>query len=450
MISKQKVETLFELAKYKDIITLCVEKLYHQEEDQEFLYSYLILSLINTKEYKKAFEYTQEALIKYPSSSVYMYFCSIVELFLKEYLKAINHIKKALELEPNNASYYSHFGQIFIEVKEYEDALKILNKALTITPSDLEIQAQKALVLYMLNYERESKALIQNILQEDPHHEYALHLEQSLFTKKLKQRHSILKNLLSRNPFNKHFQNDIKFINFYYKFIPMSMIVIAILFYFSYLENISFLRHFAIFAFFIFSIIGSQDYRFNIPFIALFLGLSSYFTSIPHKFLFQDGIGVFIMSCIYHWFMFTLFHLIDTYWYLMRKHGLKGIIKLTFTYPFIRYGKLDFQAFKNYYTLFLFAMLCSLFLFYMYPNFQSSIEHLKAYLIFIFFLIATYSTKNFLVSIFYIFSTLLITQEEASKNIGIYFFLACLLTPLFFTCRRFIRKILWKKSSQIL
>jgi len=267
---EKRAEVLFELDKYEEVLTLAYENLYTVEADKELLYNYIIISHLNLQEFSKALKVCDEALGVYPSSSIFFYLRSKSYYNISSYKNAIQDIKEALEIEPNFAKYLAHYSRILLFQNEFTKAKELIEKALEIDATETEYHLTLAMILYMQNDEKTANEIVDKVLEKEPHNIAALDIKQKYFTKKLKEKKSILKNLLFLDPFDKESQLDIKFIKYYYKFLPPLMGFVLFLTYllqssrreFGFLEPICFM------GFVVLGILGSKDWRLNFPFIA--------------------------------------------------------------------------------------------------------------------------------------------------------------------------------------
>jgi tetratricopeptide (TPR) repeat protein len=228
---EKKLNVLFDLQKYKDVLELAYENLYNNELERELLYEYIILSHINLEEYHKALEISEEALGIYPSFSIFLYFRSKSFYYISSYKNAIDDIEEALNIEPNEPRYLAHFARILLFQNEYIKAKEIIERALEIDSSVSEYHLTLAIVLYMLDGERVAKEIVDEVLTKEPHNLQALEIKRKYFTPKLKEQKSLLKNFLFLNPFDKESQKDIKFIKYYYIFLPPLMGLVLFLSY---------------------------------------------------------------------------------------------------------------------------------------------------------------------------------------------------------------------------
>ena len=307
-----KIETLYELSKYDEVIKKCIEDLYKQDSDKETLYHYLIASLLNQKEDETALKFCLSAKKDFPLNSNFIYFHSKISLINKQMKDAIKYINEALKIEPNNSKYHYHFCQIYIEQKKYVDAKKAIDKALELDSSNLDYHLANALILYMLDGEKVAREIVDEVLCKNPNHEYALYLKQGLFTSKLKDRKSILKGLLSKNPFDKDYQGDMKFIKFYYRYIPILMLLIIGLSFLvhSNRRGFGFLENWIILLFFIVGMVGSHDWRFNVPFIIVLLIINTYYTNIPDGLEITDIFPILFLGILQTWVFYTMYYIL--------------------------------------------------------------------------------------------------------------------------------------------
>lgn len=321
MIELSKLEALYELNKYDAVISQCTENLYKEEDEQENLYYYIIASLLATQRYAEAFDFCKEAEGKYPANSLFIYLHSKALLGLGDAKKAIKPIEKALQMEPNRAQYYAQYCQILMEQQKFPDAKKMIDKALELDCSELKYHLANALVIYMLGGEKIAKEIIEEVLQKEPHNEEALYFKQGLFTSRLKEKKAILKGLLTRKPLDVEYQKEFKFITFYYRYIPLLMVLNIGLSFMLHTNRATFgfLEPWLVLSFFITGAIGSHDWRFNVVFIASLLGINTYFTNIPDGLEFTDIIAIVLLSGLYSWVLNGFYYLVRTKYRAMKE-----------------------------------------------------------------------------------------------------------------------------------
>ena len=312
MIELSKLEALYELNKYDAVISQCIENLYKEDDEQETLYYYLIASFLAMQRYPEAMGFCKEAEGKYPGSSLFIYLHSKALLGLGENKQAAQYIEKALSMEPNRAQYYAQYCQILMEQQKFPKAKKMIDKALELECTEIKYHLANALVIYMLGGEKIAKEIIEEVLKKEPHNEDALYLKQGIFTSRLKEKKSILKGLLARNPLDEEYQKKFKFITFYYRYIPALMVLNIGLSFLLHTERSSFgfLEPWLMLSFFITGAIGSHDWRFNVVFIASLLGINTYFTNIPDGLEFVDILAIVLLSGLYSWVLNGLYYAI--------------------------------------------------------------------------------------------------------------------------------------------
>jgi len=304
--TEKKLNVLFELGKYKEVLELSYETLYASDSDKELLYQYIILSHMNLEEFQKALTMCDEALGEYPNIGTFFYLRSKTLYFISSYKKAFSDIQEALAIEPNEARYLAHYAKLYLVQDNYIKAKEMIEKALEIDSTQAEYHLTLAMTLYMLDGQKVAREIVDDVLAKEPHNIEALTLKQKLFTSKLKEKKSLLQNLLFLDPFDKENQKEIKFIEYYHNYIPILMVLFIILFYLvrSGMITSGALEIFLFFIFIILGAIGSKELRFNIPFIAIVLGINSFF-KIGKKFLdMGEVLSVIILSVVFHYFLF--------------------------------------------------------------------------------------------------------------------------------------------------
>jgi len=407
----EKIEILFDLEKYNDVIALCVENLYKVNSDKLTLFFYLVFSLIQTQEFKKASQFCDEARKEFPGSDIFVYLNSVIALHDDNFDDATQLINQALQMEPNNAIYYAHYCRILLKSNDFMSAKKMIDRALNLESTNLDYQFLNVVLLYKLDRKKDPEKILENILQKDPHHEGALYFKQTFFISKLNDKKQVLKGLLQTKPFDLDYQREINFIKFYYRYIPLLMLLSFALSYLVF-DNRSvygYLKPISMVLFYIVGIIGSQDRRFNLPFILIQLFIVTYLTNRGGMEI-SDGIGILFHSFfIFLWFLGT-YHPFK-HWILIfkqkshkkKKNNQNRVVYFLVTYPFEKNGVIDPKALTTYYLSMAFLLPISLYLIFLYPVLQSIVPSIEALLIGLFCIIAIWSAKNPIITIHYIF-----------------------------------------------
>ena len=304
---ERKLDVLFELGKYREVLELGYETLYSSKSDKELLYQYIILSHMNLEEYHKALEMCEEALGEYPSTSAYLYLRSKNFYYISSYKKAISDIEEALQISSNEPQYLAHFAKVLLMENNYIQAKEMIERALELDSSVSEYHLTLAVVLYMLDGQKVAREIVDDVLAKEPHNLQALDIKQKYFTSKLKEKKSLLQNLLFLNPFDKENRESIRFIKFYYKFVPIMMLGSVLFSYFvqSGILNGSLFVVLSFMIFVIVGIIGSNEWSLNLPYIFFTLELNNY--TQTHSLEFTDTVAIMIMSGIFHYFFWGLF-----------------------------------------------------------------------------------------------------------------------------------------------
>lgn len=437
---EKNLEVLFELGRYKEVLSLAYENLHNAETDQELLYQYIILSHLNSHEYEKTLEMCDEALTAFPSEAYFLYFKSKAYGYMDAYKKALQENQKALEIEPNEPRYLAQHAKILFIQDKITEAKEFVEKALEIDTNNSEYQLLLARILYYTGKEKkEAHKIVENILAIEPHNEEALEIKQKYFTAKLKDRKSILKNLLFLNPFDKESQKDIKFIEFYYRYIPFLMGAVVVVSYLlqAHRHQFGFLEPVAFVSFAIVATIGSNDWRLNIPFIATIIGFDAFFNVGSRGIEFGEIFYILFMATIFQFVFMGVYLLYGGLKYNLsvklqqqKNNQRNPLLFFLFMAPFEKHEEIDYKAMKNYYTRVLLLMIFSLFFIYFYTFYLQG-STIRATLIALFFIVATMSAKNLLFTWIYILSALAITKRFECDGIFSCIFFAFFLSLVF-------------------
>lgn len=205
----EKIQYLYELKKYKQVIELCMKYLYVENEYIEYLYTIIVESYLELKLLDKAEIFIYEALQKFPNKSHYHALLARVYLGRMNYSKALKEINIALSLAPNDAYLFYLKAVILNNRYEFIDAEKMILKALEQESNNVDYMSLYAQILHNLGNKR-YKEILDNILAIDPNNSDAIYLMSSINnTSFSKQKMGFLK-ALKINPFSKTYQSALK------------------------------------------------------------------------------------------------------------------------------------------------------------------------------------------------------------------------------------------------
>lgn len=442
----QKVEALFDLDRFEECIALAKRHLYSSEIEDLPLYNYIINAYANLEEYVLADKFCDDALKEYPNISTFLYLKSLILFAQNKRKSAKTYVENALSMDGNNARYLALLARIYFALNQTRKAKKIIDKALALESNDLDFQLLNSLILYHLDNEKEAEAIINTILKQDPFHEGALDLKQKVFSTKMSARKSILAQLLRQNPFDKSYQKDIKFITFYYRYVPVMMIVsicFVYLYNIIYIEALSPLKPLIFFGVSVTAFIGAQDKRFNIPFLLIVSTIALYFDDAKPA----TYIGIFFLVIIYNYFFYALwiwlrilFEAIKDKTAQLKSKNKNVLFYFLVSYSFYEEDEVDWYTLKRYYASITLMMMGSLASFLLYQQFGVINTPLKLLLTSIFFIVAIKSAKNLLLTTVYTFMTVLIINHFKCDGGIIYcFFIALLSVPIFLGVSNYIK-----------
>ena len=423
--TEKKLNVLFELEKYKEVLELGYETLYTSEVEKELLYQYIILSHMNLEEYQKALTMCDEALGEYPNIGTFFYLRSKTLYIISSYKKAFSDIQEALAIEPNEPRYLAHYAKLYLTQDNYIRAKETIEKALEIDSTQAEYHLTLAMVLYMLDGQKVAREILDDVLAKEPHNIEALTLKQKLFTSKLKEKKSLLQNLLFLDPFDKENQKEIKFIQHYYKFMLPLMSLVILLSYLlqAYRKEFAFLEPVVYGGFIVAGLLGSKDWRLNTPFIATIVSFDAYFNLGSRGIDFGEFFYIVFQAVLFQFvFMgaYTLFsllkHKFETKLEQQQNSSKNPILFFLFIAPFESYEEVDTKAMRAYYTRIPALVLLSLVLMYIY-NFYFQDFYFKIFLVVLFFITAILSVRNFLFALLYIFITVLLINKFACDGV---------------------------------
>jgi tetratricopeptide (TPR) repeat protein len=451
---EKRLEVLFNLGRYEEILVLAYENLHTAEVEQVLIYLYIIVAHLNRQEFQKALETCKEALGSYPQVDSFFYYKSKAHANMSAYKDALEDIQQALIIEPNSSAYLAQFAEILLIQNKFIEAKEQIEKALEIDPSESIYHLLLARILYMLDGKRVAREIVEDVLAKDPYNEEALYMKQEYFTSKLKEKKSILKNLLFLNPFDKKSQKDIRFIGFYYKYIPLLMGIVVFLSYllqsnrhqFGFLEPIAFISMFVV------GTIGSKDWRLNIPFIAIIVSFSAYYNLGSRGISFGEVFYIIFQALIFQLVFMGAFGLfrwlkykLETSSQQQKNNNRNPIFFFLFISPFEKYEEVDKEAMHSYYTRIPVLLFLSLGLIYFYTYYFQDF-YFKIALIVLFFVVATMSAKNIFFTFLYIFFILLMINKSVCENCFIILIETWYVASVFIMLYNFTRRFSWMRD----
>ncbi len=167
----EKADTLIDLGRYKEGVTL-LEKALLQEPHQERALILSIFANIKLKNYSRADEQCNNFIGYFPEEPAAYYYKSIILRVFKKSISAEEQIKHAISLDPYNANYFSQISAIYIDRKEWEKALEYCDEGLSIDPENIFCLNHRTLCLTQLNRFKEVESDIEDALSYDPHNDY--------------------------------------------------------------------------------------------------------------------------------------------------------------------------------------------------------------------------------------------------------------------------------------
>jgi len=308
----KRLEVLLELEKYQEILTLSYDNLYRKEVEQSSIYEYIIIAHLNLGNYKKAIEVIDDVLGKYPQKSQYLYYRSLAYNSILDNKKAISDIQNALTHDPNNADYLYLFAILLFMQNRFIESKKQIENALSIDARKSEYHLLLAKILYELDAKKIASNIVDEILSKEPHNIEALEFKQEFFSKNLIEKKDILKQQLLLKPLDKKSQREIKFIEFYYKYLPWIMGLFIAFSYLTYwyLDQFYFLKIFLLIGFLIIATISSVDWRLNIPFIAVVIGFGIFADIKDQNIKTEDYLYIVVLSIVLHFIFLSVYKLI--------------------------------------------------------------------------------------------------------------------------------------------
>ena len=451
---EKKLDVFFELGKYSEVLELGYETLYSSKSDKELLYQYIILSHMNLEEYHKALEMCDEALGEYPNIGTFFYLRSKTLYFISSYKKAISDIEEALRVSPNESHYLAHYARVLLMQDNYIQAKEMIERALELDNSVSEYHLTLAVVLYMLDGQKVAREIVDDVLAKEPHNLQAIDIKQKYFTSKLKEKKSLLQNLLFLDPFDKESQKDIKFIKYYYMFVPPLMAFVLFLTYLlqSQRREFGFLEPFVFVGFAVLGTLGSKDWRLNVPFIATLVSYDAYFNVGRHGIsfgevfyiVFQAVLFQFVFMGVYKMFS-ALKYKFETRLEQQQNNKKNPFLYFLFTAPFEKYEVVEQEVMKRYYITVPILAFTSLLLIYV-NMYQYEHLYLKVFVVLLFIYTGIRAYRVFWILVLYIFSVIFVTNGFICKGCFLTLMLSVIAATVFVIPYKVTRRFSWMKD----
>ena len=451
---EKKLDALFELGKYREVLELAYETLYSSKSEKELLYQYIILSHMNLEEYHKALEMCEEALGEYPSTSAYIYLRSKNFYYISSYKKAISDIEEALEISPNEPQYLAHFAKVLLMENNYIQAKEMIERALELDSSVSEYHLTLAVVLSMLDGEKVAREIVDEVLAKEPHNLQALDIKQKYFTSKLKEKKSLLQNLLFLDPFDKKSQKDIKFIKYYYMFLPPLMAFVLFLTYLlqSQRREFGFLEPFVFVGFAVLGTLGSKDWRLNVPFIATLVSYDAYFNVGRHGISFGEVFYIVFQAVLFQFvfmgayvFFRGLRHKFETRLEQQQNNKKNPILYFLFIASFEKYEVIEQEVMRRYYITVPTLALTSLLLIYV-NMYQYEHLYLKVFVVLLFIYTGIRAYRVFWILVLYIFGVIFVTNGFVCEGCFLTLMLSVIAATVFVIPYKITRRFSWMRD----
>jgi tetratricopeptide (TPR) repeat protein len=204
----EKIDYLYEIQRYHQVVELGMKYLYTEHEFKEYLYSKIIEAYMGLEMYDKAESLSKEALSKFPTYEYYHALLAKVYLIRMNYFKAIEQINKAIKLSPNEAYLFYMKAVILNDKNDYKDARKFIEKALEYESNNVMYLNIYSTILYNIG-DKKYKKVLDDILAIDPNNTDAIYLKGLESESFLKKQDGFLK-ALKINPFSDTYKEAFK------------------------------------------------------------------------------------------------------------------------------------------------------------------------------------------------------------------------------------------------
>ncbi len=204
----EKIDQLYQLQRYQQVIELSMKHLYSEHNYTEYLYTKIIESYLALESLDKAEKIIQEVLSKFPNNNYFYALFARLHLGRMNYFKALEQIDKALKINPNDSYLFYLKGVILNDRSDYKDAKKVIEKALEFSSNNIDYLNIYALVLYNMS-DKKYKKVLDQILEIDSNNSEAIYLK-GIESKSFFKRNDGLRKALRINPFSQEYQLSFK------------------------------------------------------------------------------------------------------------------------------------------------------------------------------------------------------------------------------------------------
>jgi tetratricopeptide (TPR) repeat protein len=330
----------------------------------------------------------------------------------------------------------------------------MIQKALELDSTEAEYQLVLVVILYVLGEEEKAQNILEEVLQREPNNIQALDVKQKYFTKKLTEQKSLLQNLLFLDPFDIQTQKDLKFVKYYYKVVPLLMTFVLLLSYLlqSQRAEFGFLEPFLFVGFVIVGVVGSKDWRLNIPFITTLVWFDAYFNVGDIGVSFGEGLYIIFQAVLFQAVFMGAFKLFSglrqhfkTKLQQQQNNNTNPFFYFLFLLPFEQYEELDLSAMKRYYMQLSLLVVGSFFLVGLRYYIEDSIL-LKVLSVVVALYTATKAYKVFWILVVYIFMMLIILKDFSCDGCFYMVFLSIIVATLFSVPHNIMRRFSWMRD----
>lgn len=268
----QKLDVLYSLERYEECLHVSIPLCASANDNQEEAYRYTIIAMMGLERFNEALDWVDQALGNFPQEPYFLYLKSFTLFSANRYKEALVEIQALLSIAPNNASYHHLHAQILTSLCLHVKAKRAIDKALLIESHNADYLCTLALITYHLGNTPIACEIIDSVLQQEPHHTFALYLKSAIGTSTLRERGRILKNILFQNPFDKTSKEGYERIRRYYAIVPVVMLAFSLYALGAKLEMWEKGEELGA-ALLIFSTYAWRDWRLSLPFFALMFAL---------------------------------------------------------------------------------------------------------------------------------------------------------------------------------
>jgi hypothetical protein len=221
--SLQRLRAAYDLERYDEAMAMAVQIIASDNPDREEGYHILMRSLILQERLDEASGYLNSALGYFPHEPYLFYLRAEILKRQDKPKEALKVIEEALSREPNAYEYHHLRSKLLLDLSRPVDAKRAIDHSLALEPSSPDLLCTLAIITYTLDNTIIACEIVNHVLAHHPHHNEALSLKSQICSATMSIKNTLLKRILSQDPFDSHANKEHRNIRRYYRIAPPLM-----------------------------------------------------------------------------------------------------------------------------------------------------------------------------------------------------------------------------------